>query len=99
MRAGTELTRRHTHTCAAHLSPLAPLLPWTQTVTLYRDAGRLLPKEYTFKLQHVRGGGGDPAGGGAQRKTVAKLKLDLAQFCSSGDATPSVPQEVFLQLK
>jgi hypothetical protein len=67
-----------------------------QTATLYKEGGRLLPKEYTFKVQHVRGSGsGD--GANSSRKTIGKLKLDMSTFCS--EETAPLPQEVFLQLK
>ncbi|WIA11052.1 hypothetical protein OEZ85_011204 [Tetradesmus obliquus] len=65
-----------------------------QTATLYKEGGRLLPKEYTFKVQHVRGSGD---GANSSRKTIGKLKLDMSTFCS--EETAPVPQEVFLQLK
>jgi hypothetical protein len=73
---------------------------------MYREAGRLLPKEYSFKIQHMRGGGGGgdsmaaaaaAAADGGTKKTIGKIKLDMAQFCSA--ETASMPQEVFLQLK
>lgn len=63
-----------------------------QTATLYKDSGRLLPKEYTFKIQNVRG-----SGDSSSRKTIGKIKVDMSQFCS--EETAPVPQEVFLQLK
>uniref|UniRef100_A0A383V6X7 C2 NT-type domain-containing protein n=1 Tax=Tetradesmus obliquus TaxID=3088 RepID=A0A383V6X7_TETOB len=65
-----------------------------QTATLYKEGGRLLPKEFTFKVQHVRGSGD---GANSSRKTIGKLKLDMSTFCS--EETAPVPQEVFLQLK
>eukprot|EP00775_Hariotina_reticulata_P009982 gene9982-10137_t len=63
-----------------------------QTATLYKENGRLLPKEYSFKVQHVRG-----TGDSATRKTVGKVKVDMSQFCT--EILSPVPQEVFLQLK
>eukprot|EP00878_Enallax_costatus_P028000 GHUV01030195.1.p1 GENE.GHUV01030195.1~~GHUV01030195.1.p1 ORF type:complete len:340 (+),score=113.06 GHUV01030195.1:602-1621(+) len=67
------------------------LLP-SQTATIYKENGHLLPKEYSFKIQHVRGSEST-----AVRKTVGKIKVDMTKFCSE-DPAP-VPQEVFLQLK
>jgi hypothetical protein len=55
-----------------------------------------LPKEYTFKVQHVRGSG-SADGANSTRKTIGKLKLDMSTFCS--EETAPLPQEVFLQLK
>lgn len=52
----------------------------------------MLPKEFSFKIQNVRGSGPDAA-----KKTIGKIKVDMAQFCMAEDA--SVPQEVYLQLK
>ncbi|KAF8068253.1 hypothetical protein HT031_001940 [Scenedesmus sp. PABB004] len=75
-----------------------------RTATLYRDdGGRLLPKEYSLKIQHVRGGerGGSAGGGHEARRTVGKIKLDVAPFCAAAAEAggTGVPQEVFLQLK
>lgn len=71
-----------------------------QTVTIYRDPnGQLLPKEYTFKVQQVRGNGGVSSNGSdGSRRTVGKAKLDLSRFCGTHDV-PSLPQELFLQLR
>jgi hypothetical protein len=63
-----------------------------QTATLYKENGRLLPKEYSFKVQHVRG-----TGDNTTRKTVGKVKVDMSQFCT--EVLSPLPQEVFLQLK
>lgn len=63
-----------------------------QTATVYSDANGVQPKEYTFKVQHVRGKQGHE-----ERKTVGKVKVDLSTFCTE-EPSP-VPQEVFLQLK
>lgn len=68
-----------------------PTLP-LQTATIYRDNGRLLAKEYSFKIQHARGSDST-----AVRKTVGKIKIDMSQFCT--EDTAPIPQEVFLQLK
>jgi hypothetical protein len=65
----------------------------TQNATLYREGGRILPKEFSFKLQHVRGSGAE-----ATKKTLGKLKVDMAAFCSN-DTAATVPQELFLLLK
>lgn len=63
-----------------------------QTATVYSDANGVQPKEYNFKVQHVRGKQGHE-----ERKTVGKVKVDLSTFCTE-EPSP-VPQEVFLQLK
>lgn len=52
-----------------------------------------VPKEYSFKVQSVRATGR----GNEDRKTVGKIKVDLAQFCNA-EVEP-LPKEVFLQLK
>lgn len=83
------IQRQATDGCAAILFAIH-----LQTATLYKEGGRLLPKEYTFKVQHVRGSGD---GANSSRKTIGKLKLDMSTFCS--EETAPVPQEVFLQLK
>jgi hypothetical protein len=59
---------------------------------VYHDADRVHPKEYAFKVQQVR-----TKHGKEERKTVGKIKVDFATFCTE-DPSP-VPQEVFLQLK
>lgn len=63
-----------------------------QTCTMYKEGGRILPKEFSFKIQNVRGSDAH-----AVKKTVGKIKVDMAQFCAA-DELP-VPQEVYLQLK
>lgn len=63
-----------------------------QTCTMYKEGGRILPKEFSFKIQNVRGNGAE-----ASRKTIGKIKVDMAQFCTADEA--AVPQEVYLQLK
>lgn len=65
-----------------------------QSATLYRSGHSFLAKEYTFKLQSVKQGGKP---GQEKRKTVAKGKLDLSQYCSH-DAHPDA-QDVTLQLE
>jgi len=59
---------------------------------MYKEGGRILPKEFSFKIQNVRGNGAE-----ASRKTIGKIKVDMAQFCTADEA--AVPQEVYLQLK
>jgi hypothetical protein len=56
----------------------------------------MLPKEYYFKVAKVTG---KPGAGGKEppRKTISKVKINLASFCA-GDTEPA-PQDVFLQLK
>ena len=59
---------------------------------MYQEAGSFAPKEYTLKLQHVRG-----TGRSESRKTIGRLRVDLAAFCS--EEVEPLPREVFLQLK
>lgn len=63
-----------------------------QTCTMYKEGGRILPKEFSFKIQNVRGKGDH-----VDRKTIGKIKVDMAQFCTTEEG--SVPQELYLQLK
>lgn len=58
-----------------------PHTPWRRT------------RRYTLKVQEVRRG----RGGREERRTVGKVALDMARFCSS-EVEP-LPQEVFLQLR
>ncbi|GFH14180.1 C2 NT-type domain-containing protein, partial [Haematococcus lacustris] len=72
--------------------------------TIYKDADGMQKKEYTFKAlsreQYVRdllqvqsvvkGSKGED-----ERKTLGKVKVDLAAFCT-GELDPT-PQDVFLQ--
>ena len=67
--------------------------PCPQTVTVYQDSGAFVPKEYVLKVQSVRGA----ARGHEERRTVGKIRVDLAQFCNAD--TEPLPKEVFLQLK
>ncbi|KIZ07466.1 hypothetical protein MNEG_0476 [Monoraphidium neglectum] len=64
-----------------------------QTITVYQDGGVFVPKEYTLKVQAVRARGR----GAEDRRTVGKVKVDLAAFCNA-EVEP-LPREVFLQLK
>jgi hypothetical protein len=59
---------------------------------MYAEGGRVLPKEFSFKIQNVRGSGEH-----AVRKTIGKIKVDMAQVCTTEEG--SVPQEMYLQLK
>jgi hypothetical protein len=59
---------------------------------MYKEGGRILPKEVSFKIQNVRGSGDK-----AVRKTIGKIKVDMAQFCTAEEG--SIPQEMYLQLK
>jgi len=63
---------------------------------VYKHPSGMLPKEYYFKVAKVTG---KPGAGGkeAPRKTISKVKINLASFCA-GDTEPA-PQDVFLQLK
>jgi hypothetical protein len=60
---------------------------------VYQDGGVFVPKEYTLKVQAVRARGR----GAEDRRTVGKVKVDLAAFCNA-EVEP-LPREVFLQLK
>ncbi|KAJ9518712.1 hypothetical protein QJQ45_018708, partial [Haematococcus lacustris] len=62
-----------------------------QTATIYKDADGMQKKEYTFKVQSVVKG----SKGEDERKTLGKVKVDLAAFCT-GELDPT-PQDVFLQ--
>lgn len=64
-----------------------------QVATIYKHNDAYNPKEYYFKVQHVK----KSSKGKDERKTIAKTKVDLARFCTT-DPDPA-PQEVFLQLK
>lgn len=59
---------------------------------MYSDGSRILPKEFSLKIQNVRGSGEH-----AVRKTIGKIKVDMAQFCTTEEGC--VPQEMYLQLK
>jgi len=63
-----------------------------QQATIYRGPSGFLPKEYVFKIQHMKAGGKAD-----ERKTIAKVTIDLAQFCT-GQVEPQ-PVDKFLQLK
>ncbi|KAG2500941.1 hypothetical protein HYH03_000766 [Edaphochlamys debaryana] len=65
-----------------------------QTATMYKDGPELRPKDFAFKVQSVK-----PAAKGVQekRKTVGKVHINLAQFCS--EALDAQPQEMLLHLK
>jgi hypothetical protein len=45
---------------------------------VYRSGNAFDRKEYSFKLQGLRGGGG----AGEKPRTFAKVELDLAAYCS-----------------
>ncbi|KAJ9518897.1 hypothetical protein QJQ45_026267 [Haematococcus lacustris] len=64
-----------------------------QTATIYKDADGMQKKEYTFKVQSVVKG----SKGEDERKTLGKVKVDLAAFCT-GELDPT-PQDVFLQCR
>ncbi|CAL8465261.1 g4796 [Coccomyxa elongata] len=49
----------------------------TQTSTLYRSGNTFAQKEYSFKLQGVKGEGKDE-----RPRTFAKAQIDLAAYCS-----------------
>jgi hypothetical protein len=49
-------------------------------VTIYRENNVFLAKEYTFKVQTLTT---SLLSSGSSRKTIAKAKLDLSQFCSN----------------
>ena len=72
--------------------PNAPPIP-PQTATVYQENGVFVAKEYVFKVQSVKARGR----GGEDRRTVGKVRVDLAQFCNA-EVEP-LPKEVFFQLK
>jgi hypothetical protein len=56
-----------------------------QTSTIYKVENTLLPKEYKFKVQVIRQTNGVIFHHGEQhqrRKTVARMKVNLAEFCT-----------------
>lgn len=63
-----------------------------QAATIYKENNEFLPKEFSFKVQSVK-----TKSKGDERKTVGKVHVDLAQFCT--EQSDAQPQEVFLQLK
>ncbi|EFJ52269.1 hypothetical protein VOLCADRAFT_120271 [Volvox carteri f. nagariensis] len=65
-----------------------------QTATMYKEHTELLPKDYAFKVQSVKPGSKPSE---EKRKTVGKVHVNLAQFCS--EALDAQPQEVLLHLK
>jgi len=81
----------------------------TQTTTCYKQGNTFLPKEFTFKVQSVQPSSQSTNSSTASvlsqlvgtatkpRKTVARARVDLAQFCSAGPA-PSPASEVQVPL-
>eukprot|EP00879_Flechtneria_rotunda_P027984 GHRR01030054.1.p1 GENE.GHRR01030054.1~~GHRR01030054.1.p1 ORF type:complete len:449 (+),score=157.73 GHRR01030054.1:148-1494(+) len=67
------------------------------TATIYKQGSSLQPKEYAVKIQSVRPST-SKLFSDVRRKTIARAKLDLAQFCSPGSATAGLTQFV-LQLQ
>ncbi|KAG2442068.1 hypothetical protein HYH02_009859 [Chlamydomonas schloesseri] len=65
-----------------------------QTATMYKEGAELLPKDYAFKVQSVKPGS---KAGQEKRKTIGKVHINLAQFCS--ESLDAQPQEVMLHLK
>lgn len=63
-----------------------------QTATIYKENNEFLVKEFSFKIQELR-----VKSKGEERKTIGKVHVDLAQFCT--EHTDGQQQEVFLQLK
>lgn len=82
-------------TAVEDVTPDTGEVRWTQELTqacvLYSDGIRYDPKEFYFKVQQPKGRNG------TDFKTVAKVRVDLAERCS--DATDSKPQELFFQLR
>jgi len=70
-----------------------------QTATMYKQDNSLLPKEYTFKVQTVRQGSNRllPSSE-TRRKTIARAKLNLADYCTPGATAPATA-EVSLPLQ
>lgn len=81
-------------TDAETVNPTTHAVFWKQYLkqqsTLYKTGDKVGSKEYTFKVQTLGATEHD-------RKTVGKVRVDLAQFCS-GDAEPEA-HDVVLQLK
>jgi hypothetical protein len=70
-----------------------------QTATMYKQQNSLLPKEYTFKVQTVRQGSNKLLSSSeTRRKTIARAKLNLADYCTPGAAAPATA-EVSLPLQ
>eukprot|EP00775_Hariotina_reticulata_P009941 gene9941-10096_t len=70
-----------------------------QTATMYKQDNLLLPKEYTFKVQTVRQGSNRLLSSSeTRRKTIARAKLNLADYCTPGAAAPATA-EVALPLQ
>lgn len=63
-----------------------------QTATIYKEHNELQAKDFSFKVQELR-----VKSKGDERKTIGKVHVDLAQFCT--EHADGQQQEVFLQLK
>ncbi|MEW5320199.1 MAG: hypothetical protein WDW38_011291 [Sanguina aurantia] len=75
--------------------PPPPPHDWSlQTATMYATGtgSSVEPKDYAFKVQSIKEGGT----GEADRKTIGKIHVDLAQFCT-GQTDPA-PTDIYLQL-
>ena len=57
-----------------------------QTATLYKDANKMLPKEYVLKVQSVKS---DDIRG--KRTTIGKCEINLADYCALGNGSSDVP--------
>ena len=57
-----------------------------QTATLYKDANKILPKEYVLKVQSVQS---DDIRG--KRTTIGKCEISLADYCALGTGSTDVP--------
>lgn len=92
-----------------HGAPAATPACIRQTTTIYKQANKLLPKCFTFKVQAVNVAKPEsrcsstsstlsiPLRDG-RRKTIARARLDLAQFCSA-ESHPSKAAEVEVPLE
>lgn len=88
----------HFHSSWGWPSPLKrpvcpPLARTSQTATIYKDGGKLMPKDYSFKIQSLT----TNKEGVEEKKTIGKLKVDLAAYCEG--QTEAQPKEVFFSLK
>lgn len=64
-----------------------------QTSTVHKQGHLLLPKDYTFKVQLIRESSSRVFSEQQRRKTIARTKLNMAEFCSN-IATPAASEVV-----
>jgi hypothetical protein len=86
--------------------------PPPQTASIYKHGNTLLPRYYTFKVQSVQSanpsscsstvstpGAAQSADISGRCKTIARARLDLAQFCNAESAGPGPATEVQVPLE